>query len=221
VSARALSRFAALLIAFLPAACATQPRPRQFAPASADTAREALASWAAASERAAALPASRLLYDASMSSGVASLPGTLAVTYDGRRVERASLTGPFGSTVAEYAAGTITGQDRKAFLVDPEALRAVLTGSWPGAPSGVAGCDGAECLLVWNGTTSVEAVVEVPARLVRSLVISGSSGRLAVSYSGGAEPWPERIAVRDARTSRSLTLRLVAVEPASPATPGS
>ncbi len=48
-----------------------------------------------------------------------SVPGTLAVSYDGKAVTLASLTGPFGSRVAEYRDGAVTGEDRKALVVDP------------------------------------------------------------------------------------------------------
>ncbi|MEX1243683.1 MAG: hypothetical protein WEB59_00610 [Thermoanaerobaculia bacterium] len=201
-----------LLVPFL-FACAARTAARHFAPASPVQVRAALTAWDAAADRAASLPPSRLLYDARMGSGVASLPGTLAVTYEGRLIQRASLTGPFGSKIAEYASGTVTGEDRRAFVVDPEALSAVLAGTWPGVPSGVAGCDGAECLLVWNGATSVAGVVDVEASQVRSLVIAGQSGRLAVVYDGAANPWPERIALREERSARSLSLRLAAIEP--------
>ena len=68
------------------------------------------------------------------SSGLPAAPGTLAVTYDGGRVVSASLTGPFGSHVADYDDGTVTGEDRKAFMVDPEALRSVLAGAWARSP---------------------------------------------------------------------------------------
>ena len=44
--------------------------------------------------------------------GAPSVPGTLAVTYDGTTVRRASLTGPFGSRVAEYDSGRVTGEDQ-------------------------------------------------------------------------------------------------------------
>jgi hypothetical protein len=205
-----------LLLLFIPIAsgCAAARAPRHFSPATVAEMQDALAAWSAADGRAASLPACRLLYDARMASGVAAVPGTLAVTYDGRQVERASLTGPFGSSVAEYHAGAVTGQDRRALVVDPETLRAVLAGTWPGTPSTVAGCDGPDCLLVWNGSLEVEAVVDRTTRRVRSLRIAGNAGRLSVAYEGDANPWPERIVVREERAKRVLALKLVAVEPA-------
>jgi hypothetical protein len=214
LSSRPFLRLGLPLLVPILSACATARPPRHFSPASEAEIQEALGAWSAAASRAASLAACRLLYDARMASGVAAMPGTLAVTYDGRTVERASLTGPFGSPVAEYAAGSVTGQDRRALLVDPEALRAVLAGTWPGTPSAVAGCDGPDCLLVWNGSLDVEAVIDRTARRVRSLRIAGSAGRLSVAYDGDANPWPVRIVIRDERASRVLALKLVAVEPA-------
>jgi hypothetical protein len=69
-------------------------------------------------------------------------------------------------------------------------------------------------LLVWDGPYQVDAVLDVTEKRLRSLSITGSAGRLDVSYSGTASPWPARIAVRDAKSGRSLVLALLAVEPA-------
>lgn len=210
------------LLALLPpllalAACATTAKAsRHFVPATDEDEREALAAWTAVRDRAAALAPSRLLYDAKLSAGgVASVPGTLAVTYDGSTVVTASLTGPFGSRIAEYAGGTVTGEDRKAFVVDPEALRAVLAGTWNGASPVVEGRDGAECQLAWKGSdaTRVVAILDLEHRNVVSMELSGRAGNLTVAYSGSPDPWPGRIALRDEKTGRSLTLKLVAVEP--------
>lgn len=196
------------------AACAGGPPARRFAPATAEDALEALSAWTAAQERAASLPPSRLLYEAHMgSSGLPSVPGTLAVVYDGRRIVTASLTGPFGSHVGDYREGALTGQDRRAFVVDPDALRSVLAGVWAGAPSAVTGRDGVDCLLTWDGDHRVEAVLDVRERRLRSSSVSGSEGRLEISYSGRIDPWPERVALRDGRSGRSLSLTLLAVEP--------
>jgi hypothetical protein len=213
VKRRLFLRLGTLLLAPSLWACATRTAVRHFTPASPEQARDALAAWTSAAARAEALPPSRLLYDARMSSGAATLPGTLAVTDDGRSVLHASLTGPFGARIAEYSAGAVTGEDRRALVVDPTALRAVLAGTWPEAPSGVEGCDAGECRLVWNGPTSVVAIVDVGAARVRSMVIEGASGRLSIDYDGALKPWPEQIALRDERSSRRLSLRLAAIEP--------
>jgi hypothetical protein len=215
LSARQFVRLLLPPALFALAACASGPVHRTFGPATAEDAREALDAWSAAQARADALPASRLLYDAHMGKGsVAPVPGTMAVTYDGSRVVTANLTGPFGARIADYAQGTVSGKDEHALVIDPDALRSVLAGVWSGAPARVAGRDGTDCLLVWDGAYRVEAVLDVTEKRLRSLAISGSEGRLDVMYSGSASPWPERVAVRDQKSGRSLSLALLAVEPA-------
>jgi len=196
------------------ARCASAPPARSFAPATPDDALRGLAAWTSAVERASSLPASRLLYDAKMGSGSApALPGTLAVTYDGRSVVTASLTGPFGSHVAEYHDGTVTGQDRKAFIVDPGALRAVLAGVWSDDAPSVKGFDAGDCLLEFaSGDADVRAVLDVAGERVRSMDLRGREGRLIVDYSGAADPWPARLTVRDDASKKSLALKLVAIE---------
>lgn len=196
-------------------ACATARAARHYAPATPVEQRDALAAWAAVRERAASLPASRLLYDASMASGGApSIPGTLAVTYDGNAVVTASLTGPFGSRIAEYRGGEISGKDRKAFVVDPEALRGILAGEWNGGEPSVEGCDGGECLLTFGGAGArVQASIDVATKTVRSMDLAAKAGSLHVDYAGDAAPWPGRVSVNDEKGSRSLALKLVAVEP--------
>lgn len=197
------------------AACATSRSQRRFNPATPEQQSQALSAWTAARERAASLPASRLLYDAKMSSGGApSIPGTLAVSYDGKAVTLASLTGPFGSRVAEYRDGSVTGEDSKALVVDPDVLRSVLAGAPNGSPVSVEGCDSGECLVSWSAEAGRgTAVLAVAGGGVRSMDLSGSAGHLLVDYSGEASPWPSRITVHDEKSGRSLTLKLVAVEP--------
>ena len=208
----------ALLVAS--AGCATGRAARTFAPASEAEKRETLAALRIAQERAASQLPARLLYDARMRPGKGPpVPGTLAVTYDGHDVARASLTGPFGSRVAEYSAGAVTGEDRKALVVDPDALRAVLAGSWAGEPDSVEGCDGDECLVVWTGRVHVAAVVARREQRLRSLSLEGDSGKLIVDYSGEVDPWPTQISANEERSGRGLKLSLVAREPQGPAAP--
>jgi len=148
------------------------------------------------------------------SGGAPSIPGTLAVSYDGETVTLASLTGPFGARVAEYKDGSVTGEDKKALVVDPEVLRSVLAGAPNGSPASVDGCDSGECLVSWSAQAGPgTAVVAVVGAAVRSMKLSGSAGHLLVDYSGEASPWPSRITVQDEKSGRSLTLRLVAIEP--------
>ncbi len=213
---RPLAAFAVLVPLFVLSGCASRAAARHFAPALASEARETIEALAAAERRAADLPASRLLYDAKMAGGSGpAVPGTLAVTYDGTAVRRASLTGPFGARVAEYDAGKVTGQDRGALVVDPASMRAVLAGAWPGEPASIDGCDGADCLAVWNSPVRVTATVDRNARRLDALDIVGDGGRLTVTYEGDVDPWPRRITAREEKSGRSLRLSLVAVEPAA------
>ena len=219
IARRAASLLPLAPLLLLPA-CATRTAARTFSPASEEQKSEALAALVAVQQKAASLPASRLLYDAHMSPGKGpAVPGTLAVTYDGRDIARASLTGPFGSRVAQYDAGAVTGEDRQALVVEPGALRAVLAGSWPGEPSLVEGCDGDDCLLVWSARVQVSAVVDRRVQRVRSIILEGDRGRLEVRYEGEADPWPERLAAREERSGRSLKLKLVAKEASASGSP--
>ncbi|HEY6148501.1 MAG TPA: hypothetical protein VIZ69_12410, partial [Thermoanaerobaculia bacterium] len=101
--------FAAALLATLffgAASCATRRAAvRNFSPAGPDETARALAAWRAAVERADSLPPSRLLYDARIRRGIASLSGTLALST--REPVRGTLTGPFGSTLAVYENGAL------------------------------------------------------------------------------------------------------------------
>jgi hypothetical protein len=217
-------RAASLLLLVPPvslAACATRTAAtRHFRPATEAQSDEALAIVASAQERAVSLPAARLLYDARIRGGKGpAVPGTLAVTYDGRDVARASLTGPFGSRVADYDAGSVTGQDQQALVVEPGALRAVLSGAWPGSPSAVQGCEGDECLVVWTGGIGVSAVVNVRERRIQSIVLDGDRGKLVVTYEGDADPWPQRVAASEERSGRGWKLSLVGRELAGDAPP--
>ena len=213
-----LPLLASLLCAL--AACATTLKQPDLAPATPEQRQQVLGVWNAALARAASLSASRLLYDAKMASGAApSVPGTLAVTYDGKAVTAASLTGPFGSRVAEYRDGTVTGEDKRALVVDPDVLRSVLAGAWNSgsSPLSVEGCDGAQCLLAWTAEAGRGTAYVELAGGVRSMDLSGTAGHLLVGYAGEARPWPAEITVQDVNSGRHLSLKLVAVEPIHPA----
>ena len=219
MSARAHQALAgAGLLALLTGCASTRPS-RAFPPASPDDARRTLAAWAAIRERSSRLPASRLLYDAKLGSGAApSVPGTLAVVYDGKAVVTASLTGPFGSRIAEYRDGTVTGEDRRAFVVDPEAMRSVLAGTWNDDAPVVRGfADGEGLLAMEAGESHVTAVVDVAGARLVSMNLSGRPGRLAVEYAGETRPWPAKLSIRDEAAKKSLALKLLAVEPAGAA----
>ncbi len=208
-----------LLAAALPfaalAACATHRPARRFVPASDAEAREALGAWQASLERAGSLPASRLLYDARVSKGGAPpVPGTLAVTYDGRAVVTASLTGPFGSRIAEYRDGRVTGEDRAALPVQPEAMRAVLAGgAWPGVAPSVEGVDAGQARLVFQAEGArVRVVLDLATSHPVSLEVQGPDGHLFVDYAGASDPWPGRVDAREETTHRRVALKLLAVE---------
>ncbi len=198
------------------AGCATTRPARRFAPATREESAEALAAWRSALERAASLPAARLLYDARVSKGGAPpVPGTLAVTYDGHAVASASLTGPFGSRIAEYRDGRVTGEDRSALLVEPEAMRAVLSGAWNGAAPEVEGMDAGQALLTIEAEReNVRVVLDVARRTPVSLEIEGGGGHVVVDYGGDADPWPSRVDASEETTHRRVALKLVAIEKA-------
>jgi hypothetical protein len=218
LSARARQALAGAGLLALVTGCVSTRPSRTFPPASADDAQRTLIAWTTVRERAASLPPSRLLYDAKLGTGGApSVPGTLAVVYDGRAIVTASLTGPFGSKIAEYRDGTVTGNDRRAFVVDPEALRAVLAGAWTDASPVVQGySDGQGLLAMESGEARVTAIVDVPGERVVSMDLVGRPGRLAVDYSGEPSPWPGRLSIRNEAAGKSLSLKLLAVEPADP-----
>jgi len=210
-----LRLLAAALSLAVVAACATTRPARRFAPATEAEARDALSAWQASLERADSLPASRLLYDAKVSKGAApSVPGTLAVTYDGHAVTTASLTGPFGSRIAEYREGRVSGEDRDALLVQPEAMRAVLAGgAWSGVAPAVEGIDAGQARLAFEaGNARVRLVLDLATRAPVSLEVVGPEGHLLVDYAGAADPWPARVDAREETTHRRVSLRLLAVE---------
>jgi hypothetical protein len=215
-------RVVAPVLLLTASACSTGRAPRAFAPANASDAQEVREALEAVARRASTLGASRLLYDAKMSGGAGpAVPGTLAVTYDGRIVERAFLTGPFGAKVAQVDGGAVTGEDRRALLVEDdvepgEVLRGILAGAWPGEPA-IEGCDGAECRVSWDAAMRVSAIVDRTTRRLSELVLTGRGGTIVVTYGGDADPWPARVAAREESSGRGLKLSLVAVEPETPA----
>lgn len=203
------------------AACATTRPSRRFAPATPQEIRDALAGWEACLDRAASLPAARLLYDARVAKGGAPpVPGTLAVTYDGRAVVSASLTGPFGSRIAEYRDGRVTGDDRSALLIEPEAMRAVLAGAWNGAAPTVEGIEAGDALLVFDAERArVRVVLDVARHAPVSMEIEDGGGHLVVDYGGEANPWPAHVDASEETTHRRVALRLLAVERAGEEAP--
>jgi hypothetical protein len=197
-------------------ACATAPPARRFVPVTDTDARAALAAWGRVRDRSAALPAAHLLYDAKVESGgMLSVPGTLAVSYDGTDVRSATLTGPFGKRLAEYRDGILRGEDRRAFVIEPDVMRAVLAGTWNGPAPVVEGRDEDDYLLAWDGSARVTGVLDAATDSLRSLDLEHGGGHLSVAYSGVPDPWPPQITLRDENNGRTLVLKLLAAEAAA------
>ncbi len=202
---------ASSLLLLLFSGCAARA-PRVFAPAGDRESLQALSAWKAAVARADSLGPSRLLYDARLSQGLVHLAGTLAVRQAPGSLE-ATLTGPFGSPVARYADGVFHGEGVAALAVRPEQLRSLLAGIWRGEPPAVEGVDGRDALLRWSGEEEVEGVFDVARAQFKSLRVVRAEGTILASYSGGVDPWPERIEVEDAHSHSKLRLKLLAREP--------
>ncbi len=207
---------AALLLAGFCAACASHRAapPRLFAPVGEEGRAPALAAWEQAVRRADSLTPSRLLYDAKFGRGHVKISGTLAVVATPEAV-KATATGPFGSTLAEYEGGAFRFGGRDPLFLDPELLRGVLAGIWRGGPPTVVGSDGDDDLLRWDGADGVvtEAVLDVAAARLKSLRVSAANAEVSVVFSGDFDPWPQVVELSDAKSGQSLRLKRMAIEP--------
>ena len=205
---------AALLAAlsFGSSACATRRHAvRSFSPAGPEEVARALEAWRAAVERADTLPPSRLLYDAKIRRGIASLSGTLALST--REPVRGTLTGPFGTTLAVYENGALQGESFPPVVIDPAPLLALLAGVWKEPGAQVRGIDGGDALLVWPPPSEAEGVLDVAGRRFRSLRVSRDGRSYEAAYSGSTDPWPAKVDLEDVATSNRLQLNLQAREP--------
>jgi len=192
--------------------CATQRAvPRSFSPAGPDEAARALAAWRVAVERAEGLPPSRLLYDAKIRRGIASLSGTLALST--RDPVRGTLTGPFGSILAVYENGALQGEGFPPVVIEAGPLLALLAGVWKAPGPQVRGIDGGDALLAWAGPSEAEGVIDVEGRRFRSLRIARDEHSYEAAYSWGTDPWPARVDLEDLASSNRLQLNLQAREP--------
>jgi hypothetical protein len=192
--------------------CSTQRAAvRSFSPAGPDETARALAAWRAAVERAESLPPSRLLYDAKIRRGIASLSGTLALST--REPVRGTLTGPFGSTLAVYENGALQGEGFPPVVIEAGPLLALLAGVWKAPGALVRGIDGGDALLAWPGPTEAEGVLDVEGRRFRSLRIARDDRSYEAAYSWGTDPWPGRVDLEDLASSNRLQLNLQAREP--------
>ena len=206
--------FAALLAPiFLGAAgCATRRAAvRNFSPAGPEETARVLAAWRAAVVRADSLPPSRLLYDARIRRGIASLSGTLALST--RDPVRGTLTGPFGSTLAVYENGALQGESFPPVVIEPAPLLALLAGVWKEEGPQVRGIDGGDALLVWPPPSEAEGVIDVGGSRFRSLRVVRGDHSYEASYSGTTDPWPARVDLEDLASSNRLQLVLQAREP--------
>lgn len=200
----------ALLVCLLAASCASRGQ-RVFPAAGPEDARRALEAWTRAVARADALPAARLLYETRVSQGPFGISGTLAVSAGANTLE-ATLTGPFGSPLAQYRAGALRGEGLRPVVIPPSQMRWLLAGVWEGGTPTVEGIDGGEALLRWRGGEDVEGVLDVAAARFRSLEVSRGQGKILATYAGAASPWPERIEIEDTASGGRLRLTLIAVE---------
>ncbi|MCA1610621.1 MAG: hypothetical protein LC780_07135 [Acidobacteria bacterium] len=190
--------------------CASRARPRQFALSGPEQAVRAAAAWRQAVARSETLGAARLLYDARIRQGIGSLSGTLAVSTD---PVGATITGPFGATLATYSDGALRGEKFPPVAIEPEPLLWLLAGVWKGEAPEVKGFDGDDALLAWSGAVRAEAVVNVPAARFTSLRIERGGKVLEAAYPGTADPWPSRLEIKDVSSGSTLRLTLVGREP--------
>ena len=196
---------------FLMTACAGR-RAVQFAPASVDESARILASWQQSVERADVGPA-RLLYDAKVSQGPFRMSGTLAVKAGPRAIE-ATLSGPFGDTLASYRDGLFTGKNIKTLAIDEQDLRWFLAGAWRGAGQPeIGGTNGGDALLRWSGRERVEAVLDVSSSRVRSLEVRRKEGAIRATYPQDRAGRPRQIELEDLASGNAMKLTLVAAEP--------
>jgi hypothetical protein len=203
-------RLAALLLVSVSAvSCAS--RTSGFGPASAERASSALAAWQEVVAAADAVADANLLYEAAVSQKVFRTSGTLAIRLRGQDLE-GTLAGPFGSPIATYREGVLSGDKISPISLPARQLRAILSGTWVGAAPEVSGVRGAETLLQWSGGERVDAVFDVEARRVVSLRVARADGELDASYSGRRDPWPEELEIREKRTGSKLRLKRIAFE---------
>ena len=119
--------------------------------------------------------------------------------------------------MAEYRDGAVTGEDRKALVVDPDVLRSVLAGAWSsgGSPLSVEGCDARPVPpRVERGGRPRHGGGRSRRGGVRSMDLSGAAGHLLVDYTGEAQlRGRRRSRCATMNSGRHLSLKLVAVEP--------
>jgi hypothetical protein len=210
----------ALLLVALGAACAPARRHHDFRPAAVADGERALIAWSEALARGASLPPSRLLYEAKLSRGLGKISGTLAMSVGESRLE-GILAGPFGRPLARIVGGVVEAEGGTPFPVEPQELRALLSGTWPfGAPE-VRGIDGQAALLSWSAPRPAQAVLELKNARLSSLSLTDPRGEIEAYYDGAFSPWPEKVELTEKRTGNRIRLTLSGKEageaPARPA----
>ena len=164
----------------------------------APEAAQALGVWTRAVRDADLRGDVNLLYDATVSQGVASAHGTLAVRLRGEAVD-ASLAGPVGASLATYADGQLRGEKIRTMAIAPRQFRALLAGVWPGDAPEIRGRRSGQALLVWSGADAANGVLDLAAgRLVR-LSISRPEGEIEARYAGPWTPWPDAVVIDEKR----------------------
>ena len=204
------SRFLLAALVLLASACASRG-PRAFPPAGPEEARQALAAWTRAVERADSLAPGRLLYECRVSQGLFHVSGTLAVVETRESLE-ATLTGPFGSPVARYSDGALRGEGIRPLSLPAEQLRWLLAGVWKAEGPSVAGFEGGDALLRWSVPVEAAGVLDVATSRFGSIEVSRAEGRIRAGYSGLVAGRPGSIEIEDLASGGKLRLTLVAAE---------
>lgn len=196
-----------LLATLLSAGCAAGA----FSPASAEDAARASRAWRDALARAHTVGDANVLYDASLSQGVLSTKGTLALRLRGQGAE-GTLAGPLGATLATYRDGVLRGEKIEPVRLPERQLRAVVAGVWDEGEPEVAGKRRDQFLLRWPSRDAAEGLFDLPTGELRRLTVRRAEGELEARYSGARDPWPERIEIEEKRTGSKLKLKLLSRE---------
>lgn len=162
--------------------------------------------------RAEARGSVRLLYEAHVSRGPFGMTGTLAVQASPAGLE-ATLSGPFGDTIARYSEGALRGNGVRPIRIDVDELKWLLAGIWKGREAPVvAGMDGETALLRWPGKEPVDGILDVASGRFKSVKVTRAEGAIAATYSGADSSWPVSIELEDLGSGNTLRLKLVAAE---------
>ncbi len=140
------------------------------------------------------------------------MPGTLALST--AEPVRATITGPFGSTVATYSDGALKGEKFAPVEIESGSLLSLLAGVWRAPGPEVRGIEGDDALLVWTVPSRAQGILHLPTARFTSLSVERGGKAYEASYSGPCDPWPARVNLKDVASSSTLHLTLVGREPA-------